>query len=601
MADQSPTSGLWAIGPHQFKTLPNQTCLVVRSDNGAVAAMDARWRPMLAYLHRFRALEQHRQAILARNPSLRPHADAMAAVLERLCRDGVMTQGDALVAEMTAPDDQESSLGLLYIAITTCDRPQQLERLLDSLAVNERDFDAQWVYQVVDDSRNAESVRQNQALLERYRPQLQLHYHGHEERTAFLGSLIREMPESAHALRWLLDSDHPSHQGQATYGCPKNYLMLRFAGARLLLIDDDAVMRGWVRPDRSKAVRFDDVGIGRDLFPNIEAAQGHLVRSGADPIAEHAQALGSTLDQLGTRLSLGLSAGDLLGRARLSQIGRIGTARPRIRATMSSLVGDPGTASDLALLSQFPADALSKATDETYRALAGGRRCAFNGKPWSVVSNQGYFLLATMAGLDLNAYAAPVMPAGRGEDGMIARWLDLLFPRDLAFVSSVALEHRPSPERPWRFDLGSLAQQLSPATALSVWTSALAPPIRFNEPASTATAIAEQFRACAATSTGRERLGVLLNASTKQTWAQIYGDLAKALEANARSAPEAWKKDVADRLLGLQRMLMGDQAISAEAIKVLINTNDQFFEALAAWNRAREIVLAERVDPARFH
>jgi hypothetical protein len=268
---------------------------------------------------------------------------------------------------------------------------------------------------------------------------------------------------------------------------------------------------------------------------------------------------------------------------------------------MSSLVGDPGTASDLTLLSQFPADALSKATDETYRALVGGRRCVFTGKPWSVLANQGYFLLATMAGLDLSDYAAPLMPAGRGEDGMIARWLSLLFPRDLAFVSAVGLEHRPVPDRPWRLDLGSLAQQLSPATALGNWASALAPGMSYSQPGATLAAIGTQFRACAASPDGRHQLGALLTRSSKQIWAQVYGDLAMALEANKGSAPEAWKKDVNDRLLGLQRMLMAEQVASDEVVEGLINANDKFFASLAAWNDARVLVLRGALGPDSLH
>lgn len=601
MAKQSATPGLWAIGPYQFKTLPNQTCLVVRGDTGAVSAMDARWKPMLSYLERFRTLDQHMQTLLARNPSLRPHAEAMEAVLERFCQEGILTQGEALVSAMTASADQAASPGPLCIAITTCDRPQQLERLLESLVVNEREFGGRWVYQVVDDSHDPECIRHNQSVLDRYRQQLELQYHGREERAAFVERLTHEMPERADDLRWLLDSEHPDHAGRPTYGCPKNYLMLRFAGARLILIDDDAVMRGWKRSDCSKSVRFDEVGVARDLFPSIEAAEGRLVHVPADPIAEHAHALGGTLDQLGSRVGLGLSSDDLLGRARFAQVQRVGTAPPRIRATMSSLVGDPGTASDLTLLSQFPADALSKATDETYRALVGGRRCVFNGKPWSVVTNQGYFLLATMAGLDLSGYAAPLMPAGRGEDGMIARWLGLLFPRDLAFVSAVGLEHRPVPDRPWRLDLGSLAQQLSPATALGVWASSLAPDMSFSEPRAALSAIATQFRACAASRGGRQQLGARLTRTTKQTWAQIYGDLATALEANKGSAPEAWKKDVSDRLLGLQRMLMVDQIASLDAVERLINTNDKFFAALTAWNDARALVLGGALRSESIH
>ena len=601
MAEQAATSGLWAIGPYQFKTLPNKTCLVVRSDTGAVSAMDMRWQPMLGYLERFRTVDQHMQALLASNPSLRPHADAMKTVLERLCQEGILTQGDALVARMTAPCEQETAPAPLYIAITTCDRPQQLDRLLESLAANETAFGGRWVYQVVDDSRNAESTRENQAALERYQGQLELHYHGREERSAFLEMLTRELPEHAADLRWLLDSDHPDHARRPTFGCPKNYLMLRYVGARLILIDDDAVMRGWTRSDRSGSVRVDDIGIGRDLFPSIEAAEGRLARSAADPIAEQAQALGQTLDQLGAGQSLSLAPDDLLGGARFAHVERCSAARPRIRATMSSLVGDPGTASDITLLSQFPAEALSKATDDTYRALVGGRRCVFNGKPWSVVTNQGYFLLATMAGLDLSDYAAPVMPAGRGEDGMFARWLGLLFPQDVAFASDIGLEHRPVPERPWRLDLNSLAQQHSPATALGVWAPALTPRMSFSDPGAALSGLATQFRACSATPAGRDQLGVLLNSSSKRTWAQIYGDLATALEAHQASAPVAWKKDVSDRLLGLQRMLMADQVLSAEALASLISANNHFFAAVSAWHDARALILSNGLRSDKLH
>ncbi|TMH63089.1 MAG: hypothetical protein E6H55_06725 [Betaproteobacteria bacterium] len=51
--------------------------------------------------------------------------------------------------------------------------------------------------------------------------------------------LCAAFPDVAEEVRWLLG---PANGDEVTYGRPQNYFLLRFAGRRLLMVDDDVVL-----------------------------------------------------------------------------------------------------------------------------------------------------------------------------------------------------------------------------------------------------------------------------------------------------------------------------------------------------------------------
>ena len=592
MTQYAGESGLWAIANIQFKTLPNTLCLVIRVDTGAVSVMDARWKPAIAFLQPFRSLKQHLAVLVQKIPAFRPHEKTLLDLLHHLCRDGILVAGTQLAADLVKPSSTpEPERHPLGIAVTTCDRPQQLERLLASLLTNEREHGNAWRFQIVDDSRHPDSIQQNKDLIVRYSNGLDLQYCGREARLDFLDLLLDELPQDAQHLRWLLDTDDPFHAGQITYGCPKNYLILRNAGGRLILIDDDAVMKTWLRPGTKRAFRFGEVGQARDLANDMQSLTAALKAQHQDPIGEHAKILGHGLAAAIHATRAAASMDDLLGLANPGHLPVVDRTDTRIKATMNALVGDPGTADDISLLYRDQDVLRVSADDAAYRRLLSLPRCVFNGHPWSMLTNQGYFLLATMAGIDLGPYFPPLMPVGRGEDTMIACFLKLLYPGNLALVLPWAMEHLPIPPRPWRITPEKLVEQLSPAAAWCIWASASAIGTSSADPRVKLEALKSHILGLAATMAGRDRLRDEFNAAIKQNWAYLYGELARTFNNN-QAAGQLWRVDMDCILVGLQQLLASADVVRPEAMAYLIEQNRRYFETTDAWNRAYALVSA---------
>src|SRR5208337_822548 len=106
--------------------------------------------------------------------------------------------------------------------------------------------------------------------------------------------LCRALPQHDAEIRLLLA---PPRGDELTYGRPINYLLLRFAGRRLLVLDDD-VMIDPRRPALSRP------GVEVSLAPEVaywyESADAALSACPAlelDPLAEHARWLGLPLAQ----------------------------------------------------------------------------------------------------------------------------------------------------------------------------------------------------------------------------------------------------------------------------------------------------------------
>lgn len=590
MATNSFPPGLWALAPCHFQALPDNHSLIIRADNGAVSLQAGHWQPALRRLDAFRALQQHLDVLLAKNPALRSMEQQVRDFLLRLHGDGLLISGQGLADQLAqAPAAPCMELPPLRIAVITCDRPHQLDRLLDSLAENESAHGNTWAYEIVDDSRHPDSAVQNQALIARHGARLDLRYHGRAEREACLTRLAAVQPGGAEHLRWLLDSWDSAHVGQATYGSPKNYLMLRFAGERLLFIDDDTVMRAWIHPKARKAFRFGEVGRDRTLAEDWETLTGGLKPLRRDPIADHAAVLGRGLAEARGLLRLSATANDLFAQASWTHVAAIDPGRARIRGTMSALVGDPGTVYDISLFIQDSSVRNLAADDAAYRRFLSRPRCVFNGETGWTLTNQGYFMLSTMAGIDLSLHLPPLFPTGRGEDLMMGRWLKLLHPQDMALIAPWGLEHRAEPPRSWRTLPEDLPMEFTAATAWGIWAGASGLDGCAADPATKLEALRSHFLTQVTDVNGAQQLREQLNAAARQIWARHYTQLLQT-HLNSAGLGTQWRSDILQALTRHQTLLQAPAALPRALVETLVEQNRRYFAALDTWHRAQEWV-----------
>ena len=112
-------------------------------------------------------------------------------------------------------------------------------------------------------------------------------------------------------VRWLLG---PANEDEVTYGRPQNYFLLRFAGQRLLMIDDDVVLDPRRPPSAKAGVELTVQPEAGFWYESLAAAQVACPALEVDPLAAHIKWLGLPMSEAWTQAQGepgGLAVGEL--------------------------------------------------------------------------------------------------------------------------------------------------------------------------------------------------------------------------------------------------------------------------------------------------
>jgi hypothetical protein len=585
MISNTDAAGLWALAPVSVKPLGGGKVTLLRRDNGAVATLDAQWRPFLGRLHVFRTLQGHAASIAGSVPSLRGRELFIRRGLETLIPSGVLVHAAEILDRLETGPGPNDHRGPVTLVITTCDRPECLERLLRSLARNREAFGGDWSCEVIDDSRANDSRRRNAELVAAAASRFPATYFGLEDQEAFIDGICEQVPAAAEHLPWLLSGRHPDHADAATYGVPVNLALLRHAGARIVLVDDDTVVNPWIRPDAEGGIRFDNhTAMPWVLTNGLEGAARRLQRFGEDPVAAHGASLGASVREVLGSLGKPGGIGESLAGADYRLVTLL-DASSRVRFTQNGLLGDPGTMSDLLVF--MPGSEFLKAgaiDDDGYREFLQAPRCVFTGQRWPALRNTLKFQRATFAGMDLDPYMAPVLPHGRGEDAMIGALARFLYPRDLRLRLAFGLEHRPDGGREWAIAPQTLAYHPSAVEMVTQWIAATGLPVDFCDPADRMDVLARTLRAALARGGGADILH-----RTAARYRELLVDYTGALKRSLAMTPngcDAWKKRVTDVLEFAAGELRNPPPEKDAATAQELERVARYAAAVPAWNRA---------------
>lgn len=583
MTASDPSADLYAIPPCSITMVDRNSILLIRRDTGATAALDARWQPLLNPLRVFRTLREHAVVIAASSPQLKGQEAQLEQALRTLVPRRLLVSASELIARYRDAASVEPPP--VAVCIRTCDRPRALHRLLDSLCANQVAYGSDWAIEVFDDSRDPQSIRENRRLVDEAAARLRLTYVGREAQSELIATLCEAAPEDAPHLHWLLSSDHAEHQGQPTHGVMSNHLFLRHAGARVIMVDDDAVPRGWTVDDPDWHLVFSNTrGMGT-AFLTTEEATAALRPYEGDPLALHARVLGCSLSQAAERLAgAEWTAESLVGQP-YEWAAAPRPEQARVRQTVNGVLGDTGSAGDHALLFQAPNVIAPIIQDEdAYQRFRQAERCAFTGGPGPTLFNTASFHHATCAGVDLGPYIGPLMPAGRGEDEMLGTLLRFLYPQDYGLSLPIGVEHRPAETRTWRFSPDLQALPPTPPLAMALWMARVPAPGDL-PPRERLELLAQTILWNSARGELADTLGNIL--------ATEHGDVLGTTLAGARGTLTtitrgcaSWREDVAAlgqrAAAALQREEAVDPGVKSRVAGQLL----RYAQALPAWNRA---------------
>ena len=440
-SSEARTDTRWFVP--QLITLPlaARRCLVRNALNGAALELSSGEQAVLINCEGCRTLAEHEARVAAQLRAPEEHIPAIRELLERCARRGLLVSLPDLVARF-APTAATPLAPFAGIVVRTADRPQQLRRLLASGAALQSRTGVAHSWHVADDSRHDANRRANREAMAGHRALESTH---HDLSARLLeAELCAAFPDVAEEVRWLLG---PANGDEVTYGRPQNYFMLRFAGQRLLMVDDDVVLDPRRPPSAKAGVELAIQPEAGFWYESLAAAQQACPALEVDPLAAHLKWLGLPMSEAWTEAQHepgGLAVGELPG-----DVGESFAADARVMFTRSQLLGDPGWAT--MTTQQLLLDI------ETRRWLAANPDAARCGLE-SQIYWRGCAALRLapnrmqsvhmLVGFDNSALLPPTVRVGPGEDVLLSEAARCVHPGSWAVKLPFALPHlREAPRR----------------------------------------------------------------------------------------------------------------------------------------------------------
>lgn len=455
LTSQAPTrrQQSWALDVHDFFPIADDTLLVrSKSRNGSVV-IAANIFQALSICTSFDHNDRQLKKIITHSPWLTNKETELQQIINTLIQSSVIITADSLIAGMQSSNQvHKLAPHACPVFITTCDRPEALERLLDSVVLDCTEQAEKWEVTIIDDSRSEASMVANQQIINRFhssQSQISLRYHNSESNRALLRVSEASNPDT-HKAATFLTTGIPKLQ-LPTYGAARNRALLLAGASKLIMIDDDVVVEMCHHPDEDSSVKL---GSNRRYTHFFDPKQSHTnfceTSSSGSVLTALSQHLGLTLsDSLQHSGTSQLSEDSIHNESMLS----LHALSPNSEVILGTcgVIGDPGTASNRWIL-DLSRDELQNLihSEQTYRQGVTQRH---------LISSQlkntyhtDFALISTVTGIDGRKLLPPYFPVLRNEDFLFGRMVKFLHPNSVIFDQPWFVPHLPVDNRSWSPD-----------------------------------------------------------------------------------------------------------------------------------------------------
>jgi len=427
--------------------VPGGNLLLHNTRTGRRAMVKPEVYASLLRCSKFKTLDQHTARIIELNPGMQGQQADIRIVLENMLASGMMISAKEISDELKRKNDKmvQGEATSPVVAIITWERPEALERLLNSIVANCKTGNFQCLY-VIDDSRQPENINKNKLLVDKFVSKIDapLHYYGQDEQQALLDGLASRLPEHENAIRFLADQSR--WREHWTSGLARNLALLLSCGHRLVVMDDDVLCDVYNPRLPKPDITFSDDTRETEFFADQQDWAPRHQPINPDPVSRHLQCLGLSFAQ----------ALNVLGQHHLKPAGFANaTALLTSELQMDSPIlmtecgsfGCPGTSDNTWLPDMTP--------DSLKRMLASAKKTTHaltTRKVWSGRNHPHFSPRANMSqitGLDNRHMLPPYLPIMRGEDRLFGHMLDFIHPLALTLDYPWAIPHLPIPEREW--------------------------------------------------------------------------------------------------------------------------------------------------------
>lgn len=426
--------------------LPDNQLLLVHRRTGARTVVTADVHYALSFCNQFRTRTAHIDTLEQKIPQLQGNRGDIDGVIDSLDRMGFIEHADPLLDGLWDATAEAAPQLRPKVAICTCDRPEALQRLLESMRQNQRPNQplAGWV---IDDSRNPEHRARNRELTEGSGLD-GMAYCGEAEQQALQARLAEALPEARNSIDFLISArDEP---GLVTHGRTRNLALLLSAGQPLVFLDDDVLFETLSPPERESGCEISSRPREVAFFDQPEAWESYVVDLEQDLVGLHGAFLGQPLSAALRRIENRKPDPESLTHLFAAEARHL-TPDSRLLVTGNGSFGDPGVANNCWLfeltdrsLNRLTASAAGYEDNLTRRNLWLGRERHHLFTRFS--------LLSQVTGLDNRALLPPYFPVFRNEDFLFGEMVQLMHPNALMLDLPWAAPHLPLEQRRWERD-----------------------------------------------------------------------------------------------------------------------------------------------------
>lgn len=432
--------------------VPGGNLLLRNTRTGQRAVVMPEVFSVLVSCDRFRTLDEHVARIIKKTPDMQGQQSDMRNVLQSMLDSGIMISAKQTCDVLKQSNKQgvsdsgtQSSADNPVVAIITWERPEALERLLNSVHAN-CNIDKFHRLYVIDDSRNPENINRNRELTATFalETKMPVQYFGQAEQQSLLKALSGKMPEHEAAIRFL--ADQSLWRDDWTSGLARNLALLLSCGHRLVMLDDDTICDVYDPGQPGPDITFSDQPREADFFSQAHEWTAQRVRLNPDPVSRHMQCLGMNFSEALQALGQNHLKPAGFRHANALLVSELKVDSPVLMTECGSF-GCPGTSTNTWLPDMAP--------DSINRMLRSGQKTtnALNTRMVWTGRNRPHFSprsnMSQITGFDNRKTLPPYFPILRGEDRLFGLLLDFIFPSAVTLDYPWAIPHLPIPQREW--------------------------------------------------------------------------------------------------------------------------------------------------------
>ncbi len=575
---QPQDNTLYASLSGSMAQVSNEEVIFMPADglNNQVMTMDV--MHAMSLTSHFLPLHAHVQQIEQMIPKLKNQRGAIQSVLELLKKNRLLlSESDWL--EHLLSDVKERQVPSAGVVIRTCNRPDCLTRILESLATYQEKFKRNDAILVFDDSADPAMQEKNRKVCVSQK-NLRIQHFGESWQNQFIGMLKEAFPQHAEAVDWLL-----AERDEFSAGRVWNFALLSLAGKKFAFYDDDYLIqpRAVSHPHAEWLDLSDAVDLQVEFGLNVRDIKNQCEESEVDVLGEMLDACGQSFGQWLRGRSLqqieSLQGQSIFEMQRLESNGVIKT-------TGNGTWGSPRAQSNywLYFLKGTQRESFWK-DRETYLSNIEAAHLLHYSPQWQALSMTRF----APSAIDNSALTPFSMPVNKNEDHFFNALMLFCYPQQVSLHHPVMMGHIQDSARK-RSQMNHLAMRPNFNKFVADFLLTQLDSCHSQEPTVRMQAMAQVLHELMTAS------DAFLIQTMNQYITKVRADLVAALQAEfiaAEDAPIYWKADVKELIEANGKALVGqtlprlsdwpDEWDDARCLECLRQDVQPIAQALEVW------------------